>query len=183
VLSSIVFPIFFFLLFYRYQLFVSVFSEKYIPAIPVFFISIMVLPLKAYNFTTVLQNRHKGSVITMGAILDLLLACLLMYPLYIWLGLPGVALSFVITTYLQAAFYLYHAAKVLGVPIFSLLPFANWLKKLIVFAIVLIAIHYLTALYFTGLIALILGCGATGVVVLISLTMEMKNIKKGYVSP
>ncbi len=178
VLSSIIFPFFFFLLFYRYQLIVAVFSEKYIPAIPVFFVSTLVLPLKAYNFTTVLQNQHKGAIINTGAFLDISLACLLMYPLYKWLGLPGVVLSFVITTYLQAAFYLFHSAHTLGLNLFSLLPIGNWLAKLIVFAIALIAIRYVTSLYFTGIISLILGSIATALIVLISLFFEMKKMKQ-----
>jgi len=178
VLSSIIFPFFFFLLFYRYQLIVTVFSERYIPAIPVFLVSTLALPLRAYNFTTVLQNQHKGAIINTGAVIDLLLACLLMYPLYKWLGLPGVALSFVITTYLQAAFYLFHSARTLNLSISSLLPFANWLIKLIVFPIALIAIRYVTNLYFTGIISLILGCIATAAIVIISLLIELKKMKR-----
>jgi O-antigen/teichoic acid export membrane protein len=156
-LSAIVFPAFFFLLFYRYELFSVLLSEKYIAAVPIFLVSIMALPLRAYSFTTVLQNRHKGAIINTGAITDLLIACALMYPLYLLMGLPGVALSFVISSYLQAGYYLYHTAKVLGVNIIQLVPLGNWLWKLIVFALLFIAFHYLCSLYFTAQIVLFSG--------------------------
>jgi len=174
VLSSIVFPVFFFLLFFRYEFIVVIFTEKYIPAIPVFLMAILVLPVKAYSFTTVLQRMHKGAIINTGAIADLMLALALMYPLYKWLGLPGVALSFVISTYLQAAFYLYHAAKLLHTSPLKLIPYANWLIKFIVFASLFIIIHYAVNLYFTGKITLILGAAAMVIITAVSLILELK---------
>lgn len=173
-LSAIVFPAFFFLLFYRYELFTVLLSEKYIAAVPIFFVSIMALPLRAYSFTTVLQNRHKGAIINTGALADLVLACALMYPLYLLMGLPGVALSFVISSYLQAAYYLYHTAKVLEVNIVHLVPLGNWLLKLIVFSLLFIVFHYLCSLYFTAQIVLFSGMMLAAIVCAAALWFEYK---------
>jgi O-antigen/teichoic acid export membrane protein len=178
VLSCIVFPVFFYLLFFRQELIIALFGDKYIAAIPVFALSILVLPVKAYSFTTVLQRMHKGAIINAGAIADLLLACALMYPLYRWLGLPGVALSFVISTYLQAGFYLYYSAKLLNISPLKLVPYANWCIKLIVFATVFIIIRYVGNLYFTGKIGLILGGVAMAALIVVSLLMEFISQKK-----
>jgi O-antigen/teichoic acid export membrane protein len=178
VLSCIVFPVFFFLLLFRQELILKLLTDKYAAAIPVFAVSILVLPVKAYSFTTALQRMHKGALINIGAIGDLLLACALMYPLYQWLGLPGVALSFVISTYLQAAFYLLCSARLLQTSPLKLIPYANWLIKLIVFASLFIAIHYAGGLYFRPEITLILGVVAMVIVILSSLLIEFQIQRK-----
>lgn len=177
-LSCIVFPVFFYLFLFRQELIPVLLTEKYVPAIPIFALSVLVLPLKAYSFTTALQRLHKGGIINAGAIADILLACLLMYPLYLWLGLPGVALSFVVTTYLQATFYLVYTAKLLKVSLFQLLPYVNWLIKLIVFACVFIAIRYAGNQYYTREITLILGGVAMIVLIGGSLLLELQRQNK-----
>lgn len=179
VLSCIVFPLFFFLFFFREQLLITLLTEKYRAAIPVFAVALLVLPVKAYSFTTVLQRMHKGAIINAGALADLVLACGLMYPLYLWLGLPGVALSFVISTYLQAAFYLIYSARLLKVSPLKLVPYGNWFIKFIVFASVLIGIRYVCELYFTGMFGLILGGSAMMLMIIVSLYLEMKTQKHG----
>jgi O-antigen/teichoic acid export membrane protein len=175
-LSCVVFPLFFYLLFYRNELIITLLTVKYVAAIPVFAVSILVLPLKAYSFTTVLQRLHKGSIINAGSVADLVLACGLMYPLYCWLGLPGIALSFVISTYLQAAFYLFYTAGLLGVNFFSLLPVANWLIKLIVFAALFIGIRYVGNTCFNAQISLILG--SVMMIVTIAVTLFWEIVKQ-----
>jgi len=183
VLSSIVFPLFFFLLVYSRELFIVLLTARYEAAIPIFVLSTLVIPLRAYSFTTVLQRLHKGSIINTGAIAELLLACALMYPLYLWIGLPGVALSFVISTYFQAFFYLFYSSKLLKVSMFQLLPAGNWLIKLIVFGSVFIAIHYLSSLYFTQKIALILGIATMALLIIVSLWLEYKNKEAHVINP
>jgi len=174
-LACVVFPAFCFLFFFRSEVILELFQEPYRAAIPVFAMSVLVLPVRAYNFTLVLQRHHKGNLINIGAVADLLLACALMYPLYLWLGLPGVALSFVITTYLQAGFYLFHSARLLDTNMLRLLPLANWAIKLIVFACLFIAIHYVCNLYFSRRITVFLGCAAVLASIVVSLYFELNN--------
>lgn len=180
ILSSVVFPLFFFLVFFRYELFDVVFSKRYEQSVPIFLASIMVLPLRAYNFTVVLQNRHKGRIINTGAVIDLLIACALMYPLYLLMGLPGVAFSFVVSTYLQAAYYLYHTSKVLLVSWDKLLPLVNWAIKLIVFCLLFIVIHYLLAAHYTQQIVLICGMILAALISGISFLFELRATKTKY---
>lgn len=171
-LSCIVFPAFCYLFVFRNELIVNLFSEKYIPAIPVFAVSILVLPARAYSFTTVLQRMHRGDIINIGAIADLVLACGLMYPLYTWFRLPGVAMAFVITTYLQAAFYVIYTARLLQVPVVSLLPLGNWGWKMILFFSIFTGLHQMSSVYFTGRFTLILGGVLTLVLIVLSLVAE-----------
>ena len=178
VLSCIVFPLFFYLLLFR-DLIVTLLTIKYLESVPIFILALFVLPVRAYSFTTVLQRLHKGALINAGAISEMLLAVLLMYPLYKWLGLPGIALGFVISTYFQAAFYLFHSARLLGVGMGQLLPFGNWLLKLIVFGVLFIGIHYILERCFAGKIALFLGGVVMGAIALFSLWIELKPGKYG----
>ncbi len=175
ILSAIVFPLFFFLLFFRYEIFEVVFAGKYQSSVPIFLATIFVVPLRAYNFTAVLQNKHKGRVINTGSVVDLLIACGLIYPFSLLMGLPGVALAFTVSTYLQAAYYLYHTAKTVNVPVRRLLPYRNWTIKLIVFFLLFIAFRYLLCLYFNSENVLILACILTAVVALASLRIELRQ--------
>ncbi len=177
ILSSIVFPIFFFLFFFRSELIVTVFSNKYIASIPVFAIYLLVLPVRAYSFTTVLQRQHKGNIINIGAIGELMLAAALMYPLYQWLGLPGVALSFVISTYLQAAFYLLYTGKVLKTNPIKLIPAANWLIKLIIFGSIFMSAHHWSIVRFNGKTGLLFGAAVLLLSIGVSLIIETKRNK------
>jgi len=180
VLSCIVFPLFFFLLFFRYELFAVVFKNRYEGAVPVFLVSILSVPLRAYSFTTVLQHYHKGRIINTGAVLDLMLACALMYPMYLLAGLPGVAFAFTITSYVQAGYYLYHTSQLLHISWWNLLPLKNWLVKLIVFFIVFIGLHYLSVRYVNAQIALILGGIGLVAAILAAVIAELNRSKRNY---
>lgn len=179
-LSCAIFPLFFFLVFFRQELFDVVFLSKYNAALPIFIVSILSLPLNAYNLTTILQNHHKGLIINTGAVLDLLIALGLMYPFYKAWGLPGVAFSFVLSSYIQAVFYLYHTSRILQVPALALLPIGNWLVKLIIFSTLFIAFHYVLQAGFTAQNVLI--CGSVLVIVTITaaLLIELTLLKRQY---
>ncbi|MBS1587217.1 MAG: hypothetical protein JSS82_16910 [Bacteroidetes bacterium] len=172
-LSAIVFPLFFFLLFFRHDIFDVIYKHKYHESVPIFLAALFVVPLRAYNFTTVMQNRHKGHLINIGAIGDLVIACALMYPLYRLMGLPGLALAFTISTWLQAAYYLYHTARILNTSVLNIVPLRDWTAKLIVFFFVFIVFHYLLSRYLSPVIVLTLGCIITVVAILLALRLEL----------
>src|SRR5690606_5233881 len=113
VLTAIAFPVFGWLLFFGDSFIVTLFSPKYLDSVKVFQFSILVIPIRAYSYSTVLQYKRKGQLLLKGLLLDMLLALLLMYPLYQLFGLRGMALSMVIGTFSLAVFYLYHTAKIL----------------------------------------------------------------------
>jgi O-antigen/teichoic acid export membrane protein len=161
-LGRLVFPLFFFLLFFRRELFGVVFAHRYDAAVPLFVVASLVVPLRAYNFTALLQHKGQGRIITTGALLDLGLALGLMYPLYRWLGLAGVALAFVISTYWQASYYLGHTARLLGVARASLLPWQPWAGQMLGAALGLGLLHALLAWWLPERPVLLLGAGLLG---------------------
>jgi O-antigen/teichoic acid export membrane protein len=135
-LSAIVFPLFFFLFFFREEIFSIVFNNKYNASLPIFMISLLVLPLRINNYTVILQCFAEGKKIMYGSIIDIVIAVLLMYFLYPVSGTTGVMLAIVISTWCQALYYVWHSAKVLNVSIFRILP----LQKLAVkFLLLLVA--------------------------------------------
>jgi len=145
-LGQLVFPLFFFLLFFRHELFGVAFAHRYDAAVPLFVVASLVVPLRAYNFTALLQHKGQGRRITRGALLDLGLALALMYPLYRLLGLAGVALAFVVSTYGQAGYYLAHTARLVGVSWASLLPWRAWVRQVPGAALGVGALHTLLRL-------------------------------------
>ena len=161
-LGRLVFPLFFFLLFFRRELFGVVFAHRYDAAVPLFVVSSLVVPLRAYNFTALLQHKEQGSRISRGAVLDLALALALMYPLYRLLGLAGVALAFVLSTYAQAGYYLGHTARLLRVPWAILLPWRPWATQLLGAVLGIGLLHALLAAWLPERFALLAGAGALG---------------------
>jgi O-antigen/teichoic acid export membrane protein len=121
-LAALIFPLFAFLMAFRESFLTVVFSEHYLSGVNIFVCAQLVLPLRAYPFTSLLQSHKRADIITRGAIIDFVMACLLMYPLYRLFGLPGVAISFVISTYWQAIYYLKKTKEVTGYSFAQLFP-------------------------------------------------------------
>jgi O-antigen/teichoic acid export membrane protein len=165
VLSAIVFPLFFFLFFFREELFSFVFKDKYNASLPIFVISIFILPLRINNYSVILQCFSQGKKILLGSVLDILVAIILMLALYPIMGTRGIALAIVIATYCQVFFYLWHSAKILNINISQILPLKKLVIRLLLFFTLYFALFFilsgvglkmklLTATLFTGLIVM-----------------------------
>jgi len=177
-LSAIVFPLAAFLLCYSGEFIGFVFNDNYSLSVPIFFVSCLVLPVRAYSFTAILQSLHRGDVINKGGIMELIIALLLLYPGYLIAGLPGMAASFVISTYFQVFYYLYHLTKILKLPVGALLPLPHLAIKASLFAFIMFGVHFLTTLYFSANIALFLGSIVLVLGSSIAIVFEMKKEEK-----
>ena len=160
-MSGIVFPLFFFLLFYNAELFSLLFKDKYNASIPIFIISIFILPLRINSYSVILQCYSRGDKIMFGSVMDLCIAMLLMLILYPLLGTKGIALSIVVATYCQALYYLFQSARVIHKNILELVPvkflMLNFTILLVIFATVYYSLHQ-TGMYVSlgaGLLTLI----------------------------
>ena len=142
ILSNIVFPLFLFLFFFREDLFSVAFRDKYNASLPIFVISIFILPLRINNYSVILQCFSQGKKILFGSLMDILIAIILMITLYPLMGTKGVALSIVISTYCQSFYYLWHSSKILNTSILQILP----LKELVIRFLKTLAFY--TALFF-----------------------------------
>ena len=142
-LSTIVFPLFFFLFFFREEIFSVIFKDKYNASIPIFAISIFILPLRINNYSVILQCFSNGKKIMMGSLIDIIIALILMVSLYPFMGSKGIALAIVISTYCQVFYYLWHSAAILKIPVSRLLPLQNLAVKFGIMLILYLVIFLL----------------------------------------
>ena len=142
-LSSIAFPLFFFLFFLREELFSLAFKDKYSASLPIFVISIFILPLRINNYSVILQCFSQGKKILWGSMLDIAIALALMLSLYPAMGTKGVALAVVTATYCQVLFYLWHSAKMLHTSIFRIVPLQKLALKFLILLLLYIGLSFI----------------------------------------
>ena len=132
ILSAIVFPIFFFLLFNTTTLFALLFGHKYDGSIPIFLITIFILPIRINNYGALLQCFTKGNKMMFGSILDIVVVLILMFLLYPIISTKGVAIAVVVGTYIQIIYYLVQSSKILKVSFLHLFPLRFLLLRFLV---------------------------------------------------
>lgn len=176
-LASVVFPLFLTIYLFRYTILLSL-LPKYGASLPILSISLLTLPLRAYSFTGLLQHYGKVRTINLGAVLDVVLALLLMYPFYKLWGAPGLALAVACSTWAQAVFYLLAGARAARTSPLKLLPLRNWLIKAIVFSAAVIALKYATARLADARILLLLAGGLMALLTAIALLADIRSIRR-----
>jgi len=178
-LASIVFPSFAFLLFYHHDFFILIFSHKYTASISIFFISIFVLPIRITNYSAALQAYNRNDLIAKAAVIDLVSAIVLMLILYPTLQMKGLAIAFVVATYIQTLYYLWQTSKILQERISSFFP----IKKLIVVILLSVVVTGSTYWLFSKLIFpinMIGGIVVCALLIIILLYFQLKKIKLDF---
>ncbi len=177
ILSLVALPLFFFFLFFGKEFVLLVFSDKYLASVPIFSTSILAIPFNVFNYTLILQRKEQGSTITKGLVLDVVCVLLFVYPLYKWLGLPGIPLAYVLSTACQTAYYLWHHQMIFEKPLYFILPLYNWLIKAIVFAIISAILYFVTVdvLALSSLWAMAVSLVIIGIAVLLFFIKEIKK--------
>ena len=163
-LSYISFPFFFMLLIVHKEAFSIIFNDKYNESVPIFLISIFIIPLRINHYTVILQCYNKTNKILAGSIIDIILALFLMTLLYPTFGVAGVALSIVVSTYLQVFYYIWQSAKLIQVCVRDLVPFV-FLSKLFFGLAILYLCFFFLKYYFLPLQFLILSSALTAVLI------------------
>ncbi|RQO30088.1 hypothetical protein DBR32_10905 [Taibaiella sp. KBW10] len=174
-LSNFAFPIFFFFLFFHYEFITSYFSNKYIPSIPIFVASLFVIPLRMLNYTIIFQKYERGDIINTGVVLDVVATLLLVYPLYRLMGLPGIALSFVLGTYIQAGYYLYKMTVLLQRPLSAILPLKNLCLKFLLYGLLAFGLHEGLSPFATPYISMLSTILIFGLVIALVIRKEYKS--------
>lgn len=174
-MASIVFPAFWFLFFYSDVFILTLFGSKYSESIPVFKISILILPVRIIYSTTVLQVYNRTDLIVKGSIFDLIIAVLLMCMLYPVWGMQGLALAVVISTYFQVGYYLFHTGKLIRQKISYFLPFRKLFLLMVISGLIIAACSY-PAHFFTVPYRLLTGIAVSGAVIFMSLYFFRKKI-------
>jgi O-antigen/teichoic acid export membrane protein len=181
-LSSIVFPLFLFLFFFRHELFSFIFKDKYNESLPIFVISIFILPLRINNYSVILLCFAKGKKILLGSLLDISVAVLLMLILYPIMGTRGIALAIVIATFCQVIFYLWHSAKTLNISVFRIIP----LKQLFLKFVALLVPFFILFFVLSGVglqIKLLIAVAFTTLVIIAGLIKYIKPVLGKKMAP
>lgn len=176
-LSNLVFPAFVLLLFYHQELFQVLFKAKFNDSIPVFVISLLVLPVRITYYTAVLQIKNRSRLILTGSVLDILMfiaLCLILYPIGGKLMIP---LSLVLATYFQAGFYLYHTSRLLNCPLQQFFPLNSLLWKMLLCVCVTGLIYFLMP-SFTPLLKLLIGFTSSMVLISALFYFEYSELHK-----
>ena len=168
ILSIIVFPLFLFLFLYRIELFAVIFKHRYDASIPVFMISIFILPARINSYSSILQCYSSGDKIIKGSALDIFIILILMLSLYPVWGTKGVALAIVIGTYCQVFYYLWHSAKVLKTRLSFLIPLKMLISRFFILLLIFGTLYFVSY-KFSVEVRLIIGTIFTIVIILISL--------------
>lgn len=142
-LSLVAIPAFFFLMFFAEQFVTILYSEKYLDAVPIFRINLLVLLSYCVNFNILLQRHEKGMVINQGMFIDIGCLLIFIYPCYQWLGIRGIPLSYFLATVCQLLFYLWHNQRILRTDLSNMLPFKDWLQKIVVFGLLSLILYLL----------------------------------------
>ena len=175
-MASIVLPAFWFFLFYAEDFILTVFSNKYSEAIPIFKVSILILPVRIIYSTTVLQVYKRTDLILKGSLLDIIVAVLLMILLYPVLQMKGLALAFVISTYIQVAYYLWHTGKLIKENVSNFFPVRSLIMILAGSCILMAACSY--SIHSANIyIRLFIGAAVCSILILTSLFTLRKKFK------
>ncbi len=176
-LAAFVFPLFWFLMLAREPLFEVVFGPKYQASVPIFAMTTLVLPLRAYPFSAMLQHFRHTRWVLLGAAGDLVLATLLAFVLYPLLGLPGIALAFALSTLCMVLFYTWKTVQLTGLSLSALFPLRQWAAQFLLAAGVLYGLR--TVLSLARLPSLwmvvVLGACAAGLALFLSLRSFRKT--------
>ena len=176
-LSIISFPIFFFLLIMHAEIFAIVFKNRYNESIPIFLISICVIPIRISHYGVILQCYGRSKIMTLGSVLDIILSLVLMFILYpIW-GTAGVAFAIIVSTYLQIGFYLWQSAKLIKVKVGAIVPVSFLFRSFTILGTVYLLLYYSKHL-FSNLISLLIVFIITCMIIMISCLLYFKRNKK-----
>ncbi len=175
-LSYISFPVFFMLLITHNEAFSLIFKDKYSGSVPIFLISIFIVPLRINHYTVILQCYNQTNKILMGSLMDIILALLLMTLLYPTMGVAGVAFAIVVATYFQVFYYLWESVKLIQARISDLVPVSFLLKLFLSLAFVYFCFFFLKY-YLSPFVFLLLSTAFTTVVITFCLKnyLSLKN--------
>jgi O-antigen/teichoic acid export membrane protein len=176
IVATLSFSLLCFLMVYRREVISVVLSDKYVDdVLPIFVIALLKLPVTAFSITFFLQYKHRGNIINKGAVLDLVLSSLLVYPMYRLWGLQGVIACYVGVTYVQVFYYSYAAAKLLNVSVFRLLPYYDWGIKTMVFGTIVFVLHTLLEGRISSLYSLCIASCLIAAITLLWLIVEYRQ--------
>ena len=105
VFCFLLFPLFVLLMHYAELFVTTLFTDKYLPAVPVFQVYALWLLRRCFTMDVLLRTRGKSGFMLTGTGLSIVINLTLMIGLYRWLGLIGPAVAYVGAEFLLEIYY------------------------------------------------------------------------------
>jgi O-antigen/teichoic acid export membrane protein len=125
------------------QIITILYSEKYLPGVPIFRIYSLVLLLRATYFGIILNSTGNTKFILYSSIISLLLNILLNYTFFIIFGFIGPALATFTCIIIMNLAQLVYTSKIINIKFLELLPWKKVFKILIINLIFGVMFYYL----------------------------------------
>jgi len=105
VFCFLLFPPFVLLMYYAELFVTTLFTDEYLPAVPVFQVYALWLLRRCFTMDVLLRTRGKSGFMLTGTGLSTVINLTLMVVLYQWLGLIGPAIAYVAAEFLLEIYY------------------------------------------------------------------------------
>lgn len=175
-LASVAFPVFFFFYFFSSEFLYLLFSPEFTESVPIFKMSLLMIPFSAFNFSVLLKHYEQGKAINMGVLADVCTTGITVWPLYYWMGLKGIPLAFVLGTAAQMTVYLVHHVRILGMSLLSFIPLRFWLISIAYYALLCYVLHMITSsLQLSNFQSLLLAGSVVGISVLANFSLFKRH--------
>jgi len=169
------FPLFGVLFILAPALFIFLFTDTYLPGVPIFRIYLFMLPIRIVSFQAILFALGRTKIVMLGAILDLLANFTLSITLVRFLGPNGVAMGLVIATIFQALFYLYIIKDTVQFKWAKLIDFNAFFKIIIACVIACIPCAIINSFTLKPIIIIMIGGISFSIIYIISLKILFKK--------
>ena len=130
--AAILIPLFAYLMVLATPFIVFLFSKTYEASAGPFRIYLLLLPLRSATYTPILLALGRSRLVALGALIDLLANLGLSIFLIRHFSYLGPAIATVVTTYGQAAFYLWRTGRILNRPAALLFPWRNTARLMMI---------------------------------------------------
>jgi O-antigen/teichoic acid export membrane protein len=137
-LAIVIFPLFAYLLATSHAIVPLIFSEKFTASVPIFYIYLLLLPVRATNNYPLLIAAGLQRSLLLGRILDVLITIGLGVALLQWVGLAGPAIAVVTATYAEKTYQSIVLIRRFNVSLGNLYPWkfmGKWLLRVAVCAL------------------------------------------------
>jgi len=140
--SAILLPLFGLCLFFPEEIVTTLFGLQYASSANLFAVMAFIIPLRIAAYTPLLQQQGRGKIIIAGAVIDLMVAIVLMLVLYPIASVSGVAIAVVVATYCQVVYYVYHILRSHRVALVDLLDWKLLAWRLLAVLLLFASLRY-----------------------------------------
>jgi len=162
--AAIIFPTFFFLLYFAPELYHIAFTATYVEASPIFRIYLGILPFRIAAYGIVLQSMQKTRDLIMAGFIAVVSNLVVGYTLYQLIGPAGAACGATLSNILMILYLIRRISNHLRVPLSSLIPLRSLTTLFALAAFSLFVIYLPRFAHSNELLTVLVGAGSFTVI-------------------